>query len=478
MNNLDQAIINFKNKQLRDYETKFKNCEKERLKFIQLFPENQILNMQLDDYVVGKGGESFCYWLESKLRELGSIKGGSTADKKFGLYYSKVEQAYKTIQKWNKNLYVQDAFDNIKVSINELLKAGQIVDIESISNNSLSPMFKSKILATYYPKKYLNVFAPEHVDYFIHKLNLPTNQNSTEGKRQVLIKFKNENKLLKDFNNYMFMVFLYNWSNPKFKEIRILPMSAKFEFPNMTYQEIQNKFFLNELVNKKQGEYFFRTSGMTATKGTLVLFQIDNKIIASSNLIQVKKFNEPIEGIYKGAYYFDVNTIKVFEPISAKELSKIDGNFTAFSQSKQKIDSSKQDMVISLINSKEQLRIPEEVIESESNKFVEGSKKQIIVNAYERNSKAREECVKHHGSKCAICGFDFGEVYGEAFEGKIHVHHIKPLNEIDDEYEVDPEKDLLPVCPNCHLILHAKVGGTYTVEEVEQFLSMEFRKSI
>ncbi|WMJ77797.1 MULTISPECIES: HNH endonuclease [unclassified Sedimentibacter] len=470
MNNLVQAVMNFKNKELKSYEKKYKICEKERLKFIQLFPKNQIINMELDDYVVGKGKESFCYWLETKLSELGSIKGGSTADKKFGLYYNKVEQAYKTIQKWDETLNVEGAFDNIKVSINELLKAGEIVDVESISKNSLSPMFKSKILATYYPEKYLNVFAPEHVDYFIHKLNLPTSENSTEDKRQLLIEFKNEHKLFKDFNNYIFMTFLYNWSNPKFKEIRILPMSAKYEFPNMTYQEIQKKFFLNELANKKHGEYLFRTSGMAASKGTLVLFQIDNQIIASANLIQVKKFKEPIQGIYMGAYYFNVNTIKVFEPISAKELSEIDENFTAFSQSKQKIDSSKQDLVISLINSKEQVRIPEEVIESESGKYVEGCKKQIVVNAYERNSKAREECIKIHGIKCKICGLDFGEFYGQAFEGKIHVHHIKPLNEIDDEYEVDPEKDLIPVCPNCHMILHSKVGGTYTVKEVKQFI--------
>jgi predicted HNH restriction endonuclease len=31
-------------------------------------------------------------------------------------------------------------------------------------------------------------------------------------------------------------------------------------------------------------------------------------------------------------------------------------------------------------------------------------------------------------------------------------------------------KDLIPVCPNCHMILHSKPGGFYTVEEVKNML--------
>lgn len=60
-------------------------------------------------------------------------------------------------------------------------------------------------------------------------------------------------------------------------------------------------------------------------------------------------------------------------------------------------------------------------------------------------------------------------MYGEDFAGKIHVHHVKPLADVDDEYEVDPETDLVPVCPNCHMILHSK-KEVYTIEEVRDFL--------
>jgi 5-methylcytosine-specific restriction protein A len=39
-------------------------------------------------------------------------------------------------------------------------------------------------------------------------------------------------------------------------------------------------------------------------------------------------------------------------------------------------------------------------------------------------------------------------------EGFIHVHHLKPLAQIGEQYELDPINDLRPVCPNCHAMLH------------------------
>ena len=102
--------------------------------------------------------------------------------------------------------------------------------------------------------------------------------------------------------------------------------------------------------------------------------------------------------------------------------------------------------------------------------LVEGAIKNISSNIYERNKEARQKCIDYHGSKCLICGFDFGKFYGESFEGKIEVHHIKPLNEIQKEYIVDPIKDLIPVCPNCHMVLHSKENGVYSPEEVRNMI--------
>ncbi len=106
----------------------------------------------------------------------------------------------------------------------------------------------------------------------------------------------------------------------------------------------------------------------------------------------------------------------------------------------------------------------------QSTTLIEGGKKQITINAYERNPAARKACIRHFGAVCMVCGFNFQKKYGDDFEGIIHVHHIKPLSECTQEYIVDAINDLVPVCPNCHLVIHSKPSGTYTVEEVKTFL--------
>ncbi len=99
----------------------------------------------------------------------------------------------------------------------------------------------------------------------------------------------------------------------------------------------------------------------------------------------------------------------------------------------------------------------------------EGEVRHITVNAYERNPEARRRCIEHHGKSCSVCGMNFGALYGTLAEGFIHVHHLKPLSEIREKYEVDPVADLRPVCPNCHVVIH--LGGQLrSIEEVRQHL--------
>lgn len=97
----------------------------------------------------------------------------------------------------------------------------------------------------------------------------------------------------------------------------------------------------------------------------------------------------------------------------------------------------------------------------------EGAKKTVIVNKYERSSKARENAIKHHGLDCKICGLNFKKLYGALGEGFIHIHHLVPIHEVAENYKIDFEKDLIPVCPNCHAMLHRKVNGKEpTIDEL------------
>ncbi|WP_224995041.1 DUF3427 domain-containing protein [Cesiribacter sp. SM1] len=103
--------------------------------------------------------------------------------------------------------------------------------------------------------------------------------------------------------------------------------------------------------------------------------------------------------------------------------------------------------------------------------YYEGACKLIKVNKYERNIAARRECLEFHGTSCKCCGFNFESVYGELGKDFIHVHHVKPLSEVKEEYIVDPIKDLIPLCPNCHAMVHRKVPAL-SVQELRERLSI------
>jgi predicted HNH restriction endonuclease len=99
----------------------------------------------------------------------------------------------------------------------------------------------------------------------------------------------------------------------------------------------------------------------------------------------------------------------------------------------------------------------------------EGARLQVEVNIYERSLAARKRCMAHYGATCTICGFDFEATYGEVGTGFIHVHHIIPLSEVDESYVVDPVRDLRPVCPNCHAMIHRR-SPAFTIAEIRERL--------
>ena len=111
--------------------------------------------------------------------------------------------------------------------------------------------------------------------------------------------------------------------------------------------------------------------------------------------------------------------------------------------------------------------LPEEVFSSET--LIEGAKTPALVNRYERNAAARAKCIAYYGAECAVCGFNFESRYGELGKGYIHVHHIVPLAQIRGEYEVDPIRDLLPVCANCHAMIHS-TRPERTIEQMKILL--------
>jgi 5-methylcytosine-specific restriction protein A len=100
----------------------------------------------------------------------------------------------------------------------------------------------------------------------------------------------------------------------------------------------------------------------------------------------------------------------------------------------------------------------------------EGAVTTVLVNRYERSATARRECIEHHGAVCAVCSLDFKLTYGAIGEGFIHVHHIVPISSVGESYILDPIKDLVPVCPNCHAMLHRGTEIPRSIQELQKLV--------
>ena len=113
----------------------------------------------------------------------------------------------------------------------------------------------------------------------------------------------------------------------------------------------------------------------------------------------------------------------------------------------------------------------------QSKTFPEGAKQTVLVNKYERNPEARGKCIEVHGTRCQVCDMSFAETYSFFAKDFIHVHHITPLHQISESYDVNPETDLIPVCPNCHAMLHRQENGIpMTVERLKLLFEISKNK--
>jgi len=101
--------------------------------------------------------------------------------------------------------------------------------------------------------------------------------------------------------------------------------------------------------------------------------------------------------------------------------------------------------------------------------YTEGLRQTSVTSAYERSATAREACIAHHGYSCACCDVLLESVYGAIAKEFIHVHHLEPLSKDGKQHTVNPARDLVPVCPTCHAIIHRR-AKPLTVEEVRILL--------
>lgn len=237
----------------------------------------------------------------------------------------------------------------------------------------------------------------------------------------------------------------------------------KFAYPTIEYAKlsIANGFDSHSClanlscINGNQMELRWRT---------LFLFQYGGKIIAKAKVCIER--ND-----WGSGYYLDeINVLD--EVIVAQEIKMIYKEFKRFNSVPQIIPIKYLSAIISLFDSKKR---SDEFKAGDNESFyynhTEGKKIEYYTTRYERNPKYRELAIKYHGMVCKICGFDYEKVYGSLGEGYIEVHHRTPLYTLDEEVTLDPKKDLICVCANCHRMLHRYKDSIISPEELMERIS-------
>lgn len=199
-----QAVEQFSQEKI---EAKLADLNAKREAFVAYFTPDHIAQMSIDEYASGKGktDSNFCYTLEFGLRGLGSM--GTVYANKYGVWYSKEDQVYKFDTK--KYQDVESAFELVRQNILNLLSAGEEGNIETIKQIDIDPVVKGKILSIYYPDRYLNIFSRSNLNYYLAQLEIECGDVSVEEKRELLLKFKNEHSVMKNWSIQCFSELLY-----------------------------------------------------------------------------------------------------------------------------------------------------------------------------------------------------------------------------------------------------------------------------
>jgi len=107
-------------------------------------------------------------------------------------------------------------------------------------------------------------------------------------------------------------------------------------------------------------------------------------------------------------------------------------------------------------------------------RLIEGATSRVVVNRFERNREGRSVCLKAHGFSCKVCGIILEATYGPVGKEAIHVHHLVPISRMRKKYRLNPKKHLVPICPNCHYIVHRR-EPPFTLIQVRRMLKANRR---
>jgi 5-methylcytosine-specific restriction enzyme B len=188
--------------------------------FEDQFPMSKILDMNIEDYCIGTGEQrGFCWYLETKLNNLGRYTPGLRGSIVYGIYWNKEEQKYVSRDKEAKP---DEVFNQVKQTIQNCIENKYNPDFLEAQKEMIDSGFILKILNTYFPNNFSQFNSKSYILNVIKMFNLDHNPKDNVFKlERVVFKFYEDlkNKFSVDITPLEFMRVICNHFNVKEGEL-------------------------------------------------------------------------------------------------------------------------------------------------------------------------------------------------------------------------------------------------------------------
>lgn len=177
--------------------------------FLNKFNSEYVKNMPIDDYVVGKGGDSFCKWVETDLQDYGDIHAKKlNAWQKFSIYYNSKTGHYDHGAKFGRD--EQTVYKEVRKAVVDVIEAAKTGDYDTLALSKLNPLFKNKIFYLYNKTESIPIYSEKDINTLLTIFSVPFNEKFDRAyKRKLLFDFyKSLDR--DDITPYRFMKFVFN----------------------------------------------------------------------------------------------------------------------------------------------------------------------------------------------------------------------------------------------------------------------------
>ena len=186
-----------------------KNNSKLLLYFLTEFSLEHVKEMHIDDYVVGKGRDSFCKWVETDLQDYGDIHAKKlNAWQKFSIYYNTKSSKYDFGTKFGRE--EQSVYKEVRKAVVDIIEAALCNDYDVLASSKLNPLFKNKIFFLYNNTESIPIYSEKDLNTLLTIFSIPFDEKIDRAyKRKLLFDFyKSLNR--DNITPYRFMKFVFS----------------------------------------------------------------------------------------------------------------------------------------------------------------------------------------------------------------------------------------------------------------------------